>query len=1042
MKKLITLICVLTLTSWSFAQTMLTGKVTDSTQEPVIGASIIIKGTNQGTVTDINGKFSLKTNLNEGTIVFSFIGMKTIEQLFSSSQHFEVVLEDEITSLNDVVVLGYGVSSRKQDLSAAVGVISNTDDIAARPVSNTESMLQGQLAGVTVSSDGGDPTATPSVVIRGEGSQNGDNVLWVVDGVPGAPIASMDDIASIVVLKDAASAAIYGAHSGAGGVILVTTKKAKAGEPSVSYDMVMGMRQATNLPQSLTAEEEIDMNTIAYTNAGESLPTGWSTTANPWIATTRTDWMDEIFRTANFQRHNVSFNVGNDVFNHRLSFAINNDEGTLLNTFNKNLSLRYNSGFKLNKWVSINEDLTWTNSKSRGTNTSSGYSGVILSALYMPRSATVYSEDGSYGGTTTEDEDYIATYGSNYSDIHGDVVNPVRTLLATNEYDKTSTIWTTTSLEIADIIRGLKFTSRFTYNLATNYYKSFTPIRDEVGKPDTSNSLSESSYRTDQWKTENTLTYDRIFGSHSFSALLSTTADHYESRGLSVSASGFADESDNLQYLAYASSTSSSDYLTGPDANVSFISRLAYSYNDRYFLTGSFRRDYAGRLPDDNNYGDFPAATAAWKISNESFFHKSDMISLLKLRASWGRVGNLSSIGYNYKSPTLSVSENTYSETGQAGVSAGETRATQVYYSTALNEDLTWETSEQMNIGLDVEMFRNRLNLSMDYFKKRTYNLIQTASFEWPSTMGLDAMYVNQGEIKNSGLELQASWHGKINSDMSYFISGNLATLKNRVSDIGVKNSDGTAGVWTGDGSFRSVLPYMYQTAEGEPLNSYYLIKTDGIFQSDAEAEAYVDANGDRIQPDAVAGDLKFVDYSEDGTIDSDDRQYMGNATPELTYAFNLGFTYKKLSISAMFQGVSGAQALNVAKSVTLNAVEGNYNRSNEILKAWSETNKSSDIPRLSKTDPNGNVSTPSDWYLENASYLRLKNVTVSYDLTNLITRSSYFANRKSNASVYLSGDNLATFTDYSGIDPECGGYDAMKYPVSRVLSFGVKLTY
>ena len=1022
------------------------GRIVDKNGDAIIGASIVVKGTTRGTITNIDGEFTIDVNKNEKLVV-SYIGYVS-QEITPTNGDLTIVLEEDTKVLDEVVVLGYGANTRKQDLSASVGVLNNTEELTTRPVSSTESMLQGQLAGVTVQSNGGDPTSTPSIVIRGQGSQNGDNVLWVVDGVPGAPIASMNDIESITVLKDAASAAIYGAQSGAGGVILVTTKKAKEGAPSVSYDATFGIRQATNLPVPLNAEQEIEMRKLSYANAGFTLPQGWDVTKNPWIATTRTDWMDEIFRTALYQRHNVAFNVGTENFSNRVSFAYDNDEGTLINTFNKNLSLRYNGKFKLNKWVTVSEDFVWKNTESQTSDTESAYTGAILSAIYMPASATVYNPiDGTYGGTTTEDPDYIAKYGSNFADIHGDAVNPVRTLEANNIFNRTSDVWSTTSLEIANVIPGLKFVSRFTYNLKNNNYKLFSPIRDEVGKPDLSNSLTESAYRSDSWKTENTLTYDNTFGKHTIGGLFSTTADHFTTRGLEVEGKDFQDESEYLLYLAYAGSLSATDYMTGPDANVSLIARAAYSYDDRYFVTASWRRDYAGRLPKANNYGDFPAATAAWKISNEEFFPKSDLISLLKIRASWGRVGNLGSINYNYSSPLLGTTF--WTEQAQYGVMSNKLWNNFVYYQTAVNPNLTWETSEQTDIGLDIEMFKERLSIQLDYFDKRTFNLIQTQTMDWPSTIGVDAMLVNQGEVRNRGFEAQVSWNDQVNKNFSYFLSANFSYLKNWVSDIGVKDEDGNPGVWTGittedgvtDGSFRNI-PYVYQTAEGEPLNSFYLIRIDGIFQSDEEAAAYVDKNGNRIQPDAKAGDLKFVDFNKDGTIDDQDRQYCGSATPKTTFALTGGFTYKKLSVSAMFQGVGGAQALNVAKYMTLSDVEGNFNRDSEILNAWSPTNTSSDIPRLSKNDPNSNFSTPSDWYLEDASYLRLKNLTVSYDLTDILRKISHLKERNSRMSVYFSGENLFTITGYSGIDPECGGYDTMKYPVSRVLSVGFKLTY
>lgn len=1015
------------------------GIVKDQIGEPVIGANVLVRGTTNGVITNVNGEFILSASKSD-VLVVSFVGYTT-QEIPVSEKQMTIVLKEDTELLDEVVVLGYGANTRKQDLSASVGIISNTDELAARPVTSTESMLQGQLPGVTIQADGGDPTSTPNIVIRGQGSQNGDNVLWVVDGVPGAPITSMNDIESIVVLKDAASAAIYGAQSGAGGVVLVTTKKAKEGAPTLTYDGTFGFRQATNLIEPLNAEEQVEMRRRSYENAGQALPDGWNVTKNPWVGTTRTDWMDAIFRTAFYQRHNIALNVGTDKSSSRLSLSFDNDQGTLINTYKKNLALRYNGKMQLNKWITISEDLVWKNTTSRSKETDNdAYTGPILSAVYMPASATIYNPlDGSYGGTTTEDPAYIEKYGSNFADAHGDAVNPVRLLEAENLYNKTSDVWSTTSLEIGNVLPGLKFVSRFTYNLQNYYYKKFNPIRDEVGKPNLSNNVQEQSYRMDAWKTENTLTYDNTFGKHTVGALFSTTADHCSKRGLEAIGKDLSSEAAYLQYMAYANSTEVLDYLTGPDANVSMIARLAYSYDDRYFVTASWRRDYAGRLPKEHNFGDFPAVTLGWKISNEKFFKKNDIVNLLKLRASWGRVGNLGSIDYNYKSPLLS--KNTYSEQAQYGVTSNQLWNNFAYYSTALNPNLTWETSEQYDLGLDMEMFNNRLSLSMDYFDKRTFNLIQPQPMNWPSTMGLDAMLVNLGEVRNRGFELSIGWNDRINKNFSYFVTGNFSYLKNWVSDIGVKNEDGTPGVWTDDKSFRSVKD-IYQTTEGEPLNSFHLIQTAGIFQSDEEAAAYVDKNGKRIQPDAKKGDLKFVDYDGDGTIGFGDRQYMGSATPKTTFAWTLGFTWKKLSFSAMFQGVGGAQAMNVSKYMLLSDVEGNFNRSREILNAWSPDNRGSNIPILSKNDNNGNFSTASDWYLEDASYLRLKNVTLSYDLSDVFCKWSHLNDRNSRLSVFLSGENLATITRYSGMDPECGGWDALKYPVSRVFSLGVKLTY
>lgn len=1038
-RKFTTMVVFLLLSSLIIAQNIsVTGIVTESGGTPAVGATVLVKGTSKGVVTDMNGKFNLTAATDE-VLVISYVGFIS-QEVKVTNQFITVTLVEKGELLNEVVVLGYGANARKQDLSAAVGVVGNVEKLTERPVSSTEGLLQGQLAGVTVQLIGGDPTSAPSVVIRGQGSQNGDNVLWVVDGVPGGPVTSTNDIESIVVLKDAASAAIYGAQSGAGGVILVTTKKAKAGKPSVTYEGIVGIRQATNLPAALTAEEQLEMRRLSYSNAGIALPDGWNVTKNPWVGTTRTNWVDEIFRTAVYQRNTVAINAGNENFSNRLSFSLDNDQGVLINTYNKNVSLRYNGSFNLNKWITISEDLVWKNNENHSVETNGGYTGGILSAIYMPSSATVYNPiDGTFGGVTTEDPTYIAKYGSGFAGAHGDAVNPVRLLTANNLYNRNSDTWTTTTLQISNIIPGLKFISRFSYNLNTDHFKNFSPLRDEPGKPDLSNSLDFNTFRSDSWKTENTLTYDNVFDKHTVGALLSTTSDYYKARGLNANGKTFADESKFLQYLKYAGSTTANDYMTGPDANVSFVSRVAYSYDDRYFATASWRRDYAGRLPGDNNFGDFPAATLAWKISNEDFFVKNDVLNLLKIRGSWGRVGNLGSIGFNYNSMTLGTKF--WDEQAIYGVASNALYNNFVFSNKAMNSNLTWETSEQIDLGVDLAMFKKQFTLSADYFDKRTYNLIQYQTMNWPTTIGLDAMLINQGEVRNRGIELEAAWKRQTTNDFSYFVSANFAYLKNWVSDIGVKDSKGNPGVWTETNSVFRSLPYVKQTAQGQPLGSFYLIKTDGIFQTNEEAAAY-QKDGKRIQPDAVAGDLKFVDFNGDGKINDSDRQYLGNATPKTTYAVTVGATYKDFSISAMLQGVGGAQTFYAAKFMTLSDVEGSFNRVSDILDAWSPSNTGSSIPRLSKNDPNANFSTPSDWYLEDASYLRVKNITMSCNLTNALQKINHFKDRNSSLSVYLSGENLLTFTNYSGMDPETGGWDAMKYPVSAVLSLGLKLTY
>lgn len=1019
------------------------GTVSDAVG-PIAGA-VVLSG-NANAVTDLDGAYTINVPSN-AVLEVSCLGYATQQVPVNGRAQINIILQEDVEMLQEAVALGYGAQTRKKDLSASVGIVNNADALASRPVTSTEGMLQGQIPGVVISADGGSPDATPSIIIRGQGSRNsnGEPVLWVVDGVPGAPITSMNEIESIVVLKDAASAAIYGATSGAGGVILVTTKKANKGI-HIEYDMVAGVRAASNLPTPLNAEQEIQMRKLSYANAGLTLPVGWDTSKNPWIATTRTNWMNEIFRSAFYHRHSVTMNYGTDVFKSRLTFSYQDNPGVLRNTFSKNLGIRFNGEYDLNKWIKITEVMSYSDDSSRGTDTGSAYTGTILSAIYQPASAETYATAGpyagSYAGTVTEDPAYIAKYGSNFADIHGDSVNPLRLLLADNQYNHTNKFWSTTGLHITPL-KGLKFSSLFTVNVESLWYKNFHPKRPEVGKPDGGNSLNFDTRRNVGWRSENTLTYDRTFGKHTIGALAAFTFNRDTNRRLIASGKTFEDESVNLQYLHNAASKDADDFYA-EDANVALVARASYSYDDRYFVTASYRRDYAGRLPQAHNYGDFPAVTAAWKVSSEPFFPKNDVVNLLKVRASWGRVGNLGSIDWNYKSATLNSS--TWNEGSIYGVENGAYWGTFWYLREAINQNLTWETSQQFDAGLDIDLFKDRLSLSIDYYNKLTYNLIQEQTMGWPQTIGLNAMLVNQGRIRNSGIELVAAWNDKVNKDFSYHISGNFAYNKNQVVSTGVLDSEGNAGKWTGGGDFR-LVPWIYQSEVGQPLNSFYVIKTDGIFQSDAEAAAYV-KDGNRIQPNAVAGDLKFVDYNNDGKIDDNDRQYVGSAMPKFTYALSGGFNWKGLSVDLMFQGVAGNKIAYVGKQMILSDVEGNFNRSAEILNAWSPTNTGSKIPRLSKNDPNGNFSTPSDYYIEDGSFLRLKNLTIGYDITRHLQKLNHFAQRGSTCRVYLSAENLFTITKYSGMDPEVGisgntpGFDTIKYPVSRVFAFGIKLNY
>ncbi|MDP4211031.1 MAG: SusC/RagA family TonB-linked outer membrane protein [Bacteroidota bacterium] len=1010
------------------------GIIKDENGEALDGAAVYLQnesnGFKQTTLSNSSGLFSF-SDVPAGRgyqFIISYVGyasdtLSGYEMKEKGRISLSIILHDKNLGLDKVVVIGYG-TVKKKDLSSAVADVPDMKQIKERPVLDVANMIQGKVPGVTVVSNGGYPDQAPSIVIRGIGSRSGESVLTVVDGVPGAPY-NPADVESITILKDAASAAIYGAFSGSAGVILITTRQAKQGKAAIEYDAFAGAKTAWKLPQSLTADKAAEVSNLAQTNAGMPLLDGWNATLNPYDQVTRTDWMHTIFRTGLIQRHNIVVNAGTEKFSTLFEGRYEENQGTLINTFAKNISGRFNANYKFNSKIKFKQDIFLNNSDIRGTNgyqgnngtdAQSGYSGVILSAIYMPRSAARYYDDGTFGGTGPRNSPYLG--------IHGDAINPEASLRRYQPYNKGNDIQSISELNISDIVKGLSFLTRFSYRQGSILYKDFSPKRTEPGKPNNQNSLYYYTDKSYHWIWENTLNYDRRFGRHRLGVMASTTSQEAYDMGFSAAAKTFDNEATWAQFFVNAGNFTDlrpSDWET-KDRNLSYVGRLSYSWADRYFLTGSYRYDIAGRLAPGHRAKGFPAATAAWKISSEPFFHLA-AVDLVKIRASWGRIGNIGSVGLYYGYPTLS-SDYTY----QIGDGAPQTSA--LLMTNFNNPSLSWETSEQKDLGLDVSLLKERLNLTLDYFDKLTFDLIKTQDNNWPNTFGLGAPLINQGEIRNSGFEFSATWRGQVGR-LGYTIGGNFATLKNRVAYI----DENPNSFWAHGDAWRGTLA-PYRSTVGQPYYSYWLIRNSGIFQSDKEVQDYKGPDGTEIQPNAKAGDLKFVDQNHDGKIDDNDRVYMGNAFPKFTYGFTANLSWKNFDLSMFFQGVAGVKLFHAFKESTLNGAEQGYNRWNKILGAWSPTNTGSKIPIISASDANSNFQTPSDWYLESGDYLRLKSLVIGYNFPKFIKSSSL--------RVYVSGDNLITITKYSGLDPEVGGIglDGGQFPVSRVISGGVKLTF
>lgn len=1011
-----------------------TGTVIEkSTQEPIIGATAQVVNTTVGSVTDLDGRFSLSAPLG-AKIKVTFIGFTPYEfTVTESSQNIRIELSEDTQLLDEVVVIGYG-SARKQDLSTSVSSI-NLGEASKSGPSSLSSMLQGRLPGVTIQNDGGDPLAGSALNIRGKGSRGGDEVLYVVDGVPGAPF-NIEDVENITVLKDAASAAIYGASVGSGGVIVVTTKKAQQGAVKVDFNISNSIKNASNLPKVTNAEEYQRVWAKAAETDGFALPAVADASIFPYGTTTRTNWLDEIFRTGLLQHYAVTLSGGTEKVKALASFSMDHDKGILLNTFRKDLSGRVNVDFNINKWLNFNQNLTVTYSNGQGNVNTTSHEGVIMGAVFYPTSATVYEYDSNgnqlftengkprFGGTIPE---YLTGSISGY----GEIRNPVATLSRLRQYRPSSTIFSTSALTIMPIT-GLNIKTALSLGLNQSRYENFEAKVPEYGLKRDVNERYISNSLNRNWLWENTATYSTLLkDKHHFSLMGGFTMSYNNFRFNDNLAKGFVNED---FYLTIFPNATSYNFPPGEaiveESMVSMFGRVSYSYADRYFLTSSLRNDMSSKLYKGNRSGIFPAFSGSWKISSEQFMEDyKDVINLLKLRGSWGQVGNVKIVpNYSYNVSMATARESVY---GNPPV-----LVTGKYQSTISNPNIKWETTESWGIGLDLGLL-NSLTLSVDYYNKTTKDLIEKLPIT--STMGVEEEpYGNVGKVLNKGWEFTLNYDKKF-GDWRINAFGNLSTLKSEVLDLGTR--DFIVDDWVIDG----MLPV--RSAVGQPWQSFYLIQTDGLFRSQAEIDAYTYTNPETgestlIQPYAKPGDLKFVDLNNDGVINDDDKTYMGSYLPTLTYSFGGQMGYKGLDLSVMFQGIHGNKIFNGFKKMGLVGRQSGNNMLASVLDSYN-FNPNSDIPRLSiKEDVNGNFGTASDFFLEDGSYLRLKNVTLGYRLSKETMSKLHLPN--SSIRLYMSGENLLTFTKYSGIDPEVGGIgiDGGRYPISRTFTFGINLNF
>jgi len=987
---------------------IITGVVKDSTGITLPGVSVKVVGTQSGTITDANGAFRIEASA-QTVLSFSMIGYRTKEVTVGENPVINVTLIEERSNLGEVVVVGYG-TQKKETLTGAVSVVS-LDKLSSRSVNSVGDVLAGKSPGVIVTNEGGDPTSTPRINIRGSGGLNGESVLYVIDGsiFLGTPQLNPNDIESISVLKDAA-AAIYGARA-SGGVVLITTKKGKSGKMQVSFDAKLGQQTAWRKLEPLNAAQRAQVAATAAKNGGTNILPAFDASKYPDGQITRTNWMDEVFRDGLLQDYNAAINGGNEKSNFYLSFNYRNAEGIVLNTKTQRYNFRINSEHELASWLKVGENLSYSSTNGNGANTSSDYTGALLSAIYYPTNGTPYNANGSFAGLP----------GGQYAGDYGDIINPVAELQRI-DINNPVNVLVVNPYATLKLAKGLTFRSNLSITKRDATFKSFTPKRPEVGKPVLSNSLQQSSDQSSDFLTEQVLSYKETFAKHSLDVTGGYTFQKTKNSGLSTSGAGFDDESPQYRYLANATVIQPSSSYYNANAVSSLFLRANYNYGEKYLLSLIGRRDGVSLLSKENRTRNYVSASAGWLITKEDFLKDATWLNELKVRGSYGILGNLGSLNPSAVNPLLVATQSYF----------GQTPTLQTGYVSNIlaNSGLKWAESRQTNFGLDVTVL-NRLSLVADYFIKDIDKMILTRTL--PGTAGLGTQTINAGKVRDKGIELGLTYNSDKNTAFTYSVNATLTKINNKVLNLG----DGLQNIAVGT-NFRNELAPLSITV-GQPLYSYYVLKTEGIFQSQAEADNYKNASGQKIQPNAKAGDFKFADLDGNGSIDSKDRYFAGSAYPDFSYGLSFNASYKNFDFNIFAQGVQGNKLFNAVKRTTYSASGPSYNKLVGILDAWSPENPGGKVPIISTSDSNGNFNA-SDFYIEDGSYLRIRNVTLGYSLPKQLTSKL----RTGAIRVYATANNLFTITNYSGFDPEIGmdnnGLDVGRYPQARSFILGLSV--
>lgn len=981
-----------------------TGTVTDVSGEPIIGANIRIKGTTTGTITDIDGNFSIEAE-PQSVIEVSYIGYLTQETVINNQKSIRFLLKEDTKTLDEVVVIGYGVQ-KKADLTGSVANI-NTEKLNTQSNANIGQALQGKIAGVDIVSQGGAPGSGTRIMVRGIGTLNNASPLYIVDGMYMNSIDHINpnDIASIDVLKDASSAAIYGSRA-ANGVIIVTTKEGSntEGKPIIDLSVNLGISTASKFLDMLDAKGWAEVTTIARQAIGKPALDMATDLANK----PDNDWQDIMFRPALMQNYNLSVKGGGKYSTYYTGLGYFNQDGIVKGTNYQRYNIQSKNDYKRGIFsAGTNLIISFSHDKPLHQELRGGMIGTILQSV---PTLEKYDDtrEGGYGGT------------------YGDVVNIPHPLAIIDDnimdrYNENVKIFANLYAQI-ELFKGLKYKLNLTPDFSFERYKNYLNKYDFGLATNSITQLTERQRRRRNILVENLLTFDRTFGEHKISALAGYTYQDSRFRHIQAYGEGLPQ---GLEEIDAATTNRSNEGNSWRSVLTSILGRVFYSYQNKYLFTATIRRDGSSKFGKNNRYGYFPSFSLGWNVAEEKFMENVHWLDQLKLRGGYGVLGNQEIDNYQYSS-TITTGIN-YPD-GNGGLLQG------AFPKNFANPDIKWEETAMTNVGIDFMAFNNRLSLTADYYVKNTKDILLTVPIPI-SSGGANDPIRNAGKIRNNGFEFNLGWMDQPNPDISYGINLIGSFNKNKVIAMGSES-----GSIKGGSTNQNITTS--ETKAGYPIGGYWLISTAGYFNSQEEVDAYA-KDGKKIQPAAEPGDIKFVDANNDGVINDDDRVFQGSPFPDFTFALNGNMRYKNFDLSIGLQGVLGNKIYNATRQ-TLEDVTKGSNFLASCLDYWTPENKNASHPRLTWDDPNRNTRAESDRYLENGSYLRFRSVQLGYTFPQ-----TWFKGAIQHARVYINAENLFTITSYSGYSPDVNadnanyrGFDNFIYPTNRTFMLGLNVTF